>query len=58
VQSQASRLEAVTLADIQAVAQKYLDIKRSVTGELLSAHKAIASDTPTGAPAPFSGTIH
>ena len=57
VQDQAKRLEAVTLADIQAVAKKYLEPNRSVTGELLSVNKALASRAPINPPGP-GDTIH
>ncbi len=61
VQDEANRLEAVTLADIQTVAKKYLDPKRSVTGELLSVSKAMASNgapAPMTAPPGLSDTLH
>ncbi len=50
VKNRAARLEAVTLADIQAAAKKYLDLKRSVTGELLAVNKALAAAMPVTIP--------
>jgi zinc protease len=57
MQKRAERLEAVTLEDIQAVAKKYLDPKRSVTGELLAVNKSLAANGPISVPGP-SSTIH
>lgn len=57
VQNRAVRLEAVTLADITSAAKKYLDLKRSVTGELLAVNKALARSGPPSIPGP-SETIH
>jgi zinc protease len=57
VENRAARLEAVTLADIEAVAKKYLDPKRSVTGELLAINKALAAARPVTIPAPGQ-TLH
>ncbi len=57
MQKRAERLEAVTLADVQAVARKYLDPKRSVTGELLAANKTISDGRKISVPRP-SETIH
>ena len=48
---------AVTLADIQDAAQKYLDLKRSVTGQLIPVNKALASRGKVSVPGP-SDTIH
>lgn len=57
VKERAKRLEAVTLADIQDAAQKYLDLKRSVTGQLIPVNKALASRGKVSVPGP-SDTIH
>ena len=57
VQNRAARLEAVTLADIASAANKYLDLKRSVTGELLAVNKALAKSGAPSIPGP-SETIH
>jgi zinc protease len=57
VQDRAARLEAVTLADITGAAKKYLDLKRSVTGELLAVNKALARSGTPSIPGP-SETIH
>ena len=57
VQNRAARLEAVTLADITGAANKYLDLKRSVTGELLAVNKALARSGTPSIPGP-SETIH
>jgi zinc protease len=57
VKERAKRLEAVTLADIQDVAQKYLDIKSSVTGQLIPVNKTLASGGKVKIPGP-SGSIH
>ena len=57
VKDRAKRLEAVTLADIQDAAQKYLDIKRSVTGQLIPINKTLASGGKVSVPGP-SETIH
>jgi zinc protease len=57
VQNRAARLEAVTLADITGAAKKYLDLKRSVTGELLAVNKALAKGGAPSIPGP-SETIH
>jgi zinc protease len=51
VESREARLKAVTLADIQAVARKYLDKKRSVTGYLIPIPSQLAK-TQTLAPNP------
>lgn len=58
MQKRAERLEAVTLEDVQAAAKKYLDLKKSVTGELLSTNKGIAANGRISVPGPSSGTIH
>jgi zinc protease len=57
VKERAKRLEAVTLADIQDVAQKYFDPKRSVTGLLIPVNKALAAGGKETIPGP-AGTIH
>lgn len=57
MKDRAKRLQAVTLADIQSVAQKYLDLKRSVTGELLSVNRNLAAGGKISVPGP-STTIH
>jgi zinc protease len=57
VKERAKRLEAVTLADIQNVAKKYLDIKSSVTGQLLPGDKSLADGGKMSVPGP-SNTIH
>lgn len=57
MQKRAERLEAVTLEDIQAAAKKYLDMKRSVTGELLAANKGLAANGRVSVPGP-SSIIH
>ncbi len=57
VQKRAERLEAVTPEDVQAAARKFFDPKRSVTGELLAADKALAAGRPVSIPGP-AGTIH
>ena len=57
VKNRAKRLEAVTIADLKAVARKYLDLKASVTGELLSVNKSLASGGKVAVPG-MSNTIH
>jgi zinc protease len=57
MQKRAERLEAVALEDIRAAARKYLDLKRSVTGELLSVNKGLAANGKISVPGP-SSTIH
>lgn len=57
VESEAQRLAAVTLDDVKAVARKYLDPKRSVTGYLIPQHKAMAAAGPVKLPDP-SGVLH
>lgn len=57
VKERAKRLEALTLADIQDVAQKYFDPKRSVTGLLIPVNKALAAGGKETIPGP-AGTIH
>ncbi|WP_245296991.1 MULTISPECIES: pitrilysin family protein [Rhodomicrobium] len=57
MKDRAKRLEAVTLADIQTAAQKYLDLKRSVTGELLAVNKTLAARGKVSVPGP-TDTIH
>lgn len=57
MQKRAERLEAVTLDDIQTAARKYLDLKRSVTGELRSSGKTLAASGTISVPGP-SDTIH
>lgn len=57
VQNRAERLAAVTAEDIQAVAHKYLELKRSVTGLLLPDGKQIANQAAPSIPAP-SGSVH
>ncbi len=42
VEARPERLKAVTVADVQAVAAKYLDRKRSVTGYLLPVASQLA----------------
>ncbi len=56
IQKRAERLEQVTAEDIQAAARTYLDLKRSVTGELRSTNKGVAAG-PMSVPGP-SDTIH
>jgi zinc protease len=43
VEARPERLKAVTREDVQAVAAKYLDRKRSVTGYLLSVPSQLAT---------------
>ena len=57
VESEAQRLASVTVDDVKAVARKYLDPKRSVTGYLIPEHKAVASNGPVRLPDP-SGVLH
>jgi len=52
VKARADRLESVTKADIQAVAEEYFDPKRSVTGELLTVKNAVAANSSASIPAP------
>jgi zinc protease len=57
MKNRSKRFEQVTLDDIKTVARKYLEAKRSVTGELIAGNKAFADNGPVQPPAP-SGTIH
>lgn len=58
VNLRAERLAAVTVADVQAAARKYLDLKRSVTGLLLpDGSKHGAADQKVTVPGP-SDTLH
>ena len=57
MKERAKRLEAVTLADIQDAAQKYIDLKRSVTGQLIPVNKAMAAGAKVKIPGP-ADTIH
>jgi zinc protease len=57
VKERAKRLEAVTTADIQAAAKKYLDIKRSVTGLMIPEGKASTSKAKVTVPG-ASDTLH
>ncbi len=57
VNKRAERLGAVTAADIQAAARKYLDIRRSVTGLMIPEKKAIAANEKAAVSKP-SNTVH
>lgn len=57
VEKQAERLAAVTLDDIAAVARKYLDIKRSVTGLLIPLPAPPDAKKPVTPPKP-SDVLH
>jgi zinc protease len=59
VKNREQLLSAVTVEDIQAAAQAYLDIRRSVTGYLLPDPKQVASSGPRKQSLPGAGdTIH
>jgi zinc protease len=51
IQEWPTRIQGVTAEDVKAVAGKYLDLKRSVTGYLVNT-AAAAPAAPAGAPAP------
>ncbi len=57
VEARPQRLAAVTLDDIKTAAQKYLDMKRSVTGLLVPLPSKTAKAAPSG-PAQPGGMIH
>ncbi len=58
VESRQERLKAVTREQVQAVAAKYLDRKRSVTGYLIPVPSQLAKATPHGPAGNSTGTIH
>ncbi len=57
VNNRAERLAAVTVADIQAAAGKYLDIRRSVTGQMIPEKKAVATNGKAAESGP-SNSVH
>ena len=57
VNQRAERIAAVTAADIQAAARKYLDIRRSVTGLMIPDGKNVAANQNVVLPVP-SNTLH
>jgi zinc protease len=57
VSQSAERYAAVTVADVQAAARKYLDIKRSVTGVMIPDEKKAASNQQVVVPGP-SDSLH
>jgi zinc protease len=58
VESRQERLKAVTREQVQAVAAKYLDRKRSVTGYLIPVPSQLAKVQPHNAGESSSGTLH
>ncbi len=58
VETRQDRLKAVTRESVQAVAAKYLDRKRSVTGYLIPVPSQFAKVQPHTAGEPSSGTFH
>jgi zinc protease len=57
VKNRAKRLEAVTVDDLKKAARKYFNLKASVTGELLSANKAMAAGGKVSVPG-MPTTVH
>jgi zinc protease len=58
VETRKDRLKAVTRERIQAVAAKYLDRKRSVTGYLIPVPSQLAKVQPHAGGEPSAGTFH
>jgi zinc protease len=58
VESKRDRLKAVTREQVQAVAEKYLDRKRSVTGYLIPVPSQLAKVQPHGPNGNSTGTVH
>jgi zinc protease len=58
VESKQERLRAVTREQVQAVAAKYLDRKRSVTGYLIPVASQLAKVQPHGPDGNSTGTFH
>ncbi len=58
VESKQERLKAVTREQVQAVATKYLDRKRSVTGYLIPVASQLAKVQPHGPDGSSTGTFH
>jgi zinc protease len=57
INQRAERFAAVTAADIQAVARKYLDIRHSVTGLMIPDGKTVAATQSPAVPGP-SDSLH
>jgi zinc protease len=58
VQNWQTKMEQVTAADVRAAAEKYLDIRRSVTGTLLPEGGAAASGEQPAMPQMPGATVN